>query len=397
MNNQFTFYAHKPLEKYHKSDLGFLLSVMLLWGFGLFTLFVCSQNYAARFFGNDSFYFVKRQLVCSLAGFILFGIFMILDMKTIKKLVMLMVIASIVLCLLTFIKPFSIEKNGARRWIRLPFNFSFQPSELVKLTLVLYLASYFDKQYEIKEESQRDVLPCVGIFLLLVVLVLAQKDFSTSLFITVIGLLMFYVTGSKLKWFWPFLFLALPIFFIMITSEQYRVERIIGYLNPNEGTSSFNYQVIASKNAVSAGGFWGMGIGRGLSKLDSIPEVQADYIFAGWAESMGFFGVIGYLLLLCFFAWRGYKAAFRCPSRFASYGSFGCVTVIFLQSLINCMIVCGVLPSTGIALPFFSAGGSSVIIILGMCGFVLNASRCEEKETDEIKYEEVNIDTLTVL
>ena len=397
MNNQFTFYAHKPLEKYHKSDIGFLVSVVLLWGFGLFTLFVCSQNYAARFFGNDSFYFVKRQLVCSLAGFFLFGIFMILDMKTIKKLVMLMVIASIVLCILTFIKPFSIEKNGARRWIRLPFNFTFQPSELVKLTIVLYLASYFDKQYELKEESQRDVLPCVGIFLLMVVLVLAQKDFSTSLFITVIGLLMFYVTGSKLKWFWPFLILSVPILIIMITSEQYRVERIIGYLNPNEGTSSFNYQVIASKNAVSAGGFWGQGIGRGLSKLDSIPEVQADYIFAGWAESMGFFGVVGYILLLCFFAWRGFKASFKCPSRFAAYGSFGCVAVIFLQSIINCMIVCGVLPSTGISLPFFSAGGSSVIINLGMCGFILNASRCEEKESDEIKYEEVNVDTLTVL
>lgn len=397
MNNQFTFYAHKPEEKYHKSDIGFLISVVLLWGFGLFTLFVCSQNYASRFFGNDSFYFVKRQLACSLAGFLLFAVFMILDMKTIKKLVMIMVLTSIVLCILTFIKPFSIEKNGARRWIRLPFNFSFQPSELVKLTLVLYLASYFDKQYEIKEENQRDVLPCVGIFLLMVVLVLAQKDFSTSIFITIIGLLMFYVTGSKLKWFWPFLILSIPIVCIMITSEQYRVERIIGYLNPSEGTSSFNYQVIASKNAVSAGGFWGMGIGRGLSKLDSIPEVQADYIFAGWAESMGFFGVIGYLLLLCFFAWRGYKAAFNCPSRFASYGSFGCVTVIFLQSIINCMIVSGVLPSTGISLPFFSAGGSSVIIFLGMCGFILNASRCEEKDENEIKYEEVNIDTLTIL
>lgn len=397
MNNQFTFYAHKPEEKYHKSDVAFLISVVLLWGLGLFTLFVCSQNYASRFFNNDSFYFVKRQLITSLAGFILFGFFMILDMKTIKKFVIVLVIGSLVLCIMTFIIPLSIEKNGARRWLRLPFNFTFQPSELVKLTVVLYLANYFDKQFEIKEECERDVLPCVGIFLLFVVLVLCQKDFSTSLFIVIVGILMFYVSGSKLKWFWPFLILSIPVIIIMITSVQYRVDRIIGFLNPSEGGNSYNYQVKASKEAIMAGGFWGNGIGRGLSKLDLIPEVQADYIFAGWSESMGFIGVVGYFVLLAFFAWRGYKAAFNCPSRFASYGSFGCVTIIFLQSIMNCMVVCGLLPSTGIPLPFFSVGGSSIIITLGMCGFILNASRCEDKDETEFKYQEVNIDTLTVL
>jgi cell division protein FtsW len=183
----------------------------------------------------------------------------------------------------------------------------------------------------------------------------------------------------------------------MITSEQYRVERIIGYLNPNEGTSSFNYQVIASKNAVSAGGFWGMGIGRGLSKLDSIPEVQADYIFAGWAEAMGYIGVVLYFVLLVFFAYRGYKTAFKNPDKFSALSTFGCVSAIVLQSLVNTMVVCGLLPTTGINLPFFSLGGTSIIVTLAMCGFIVNASRCEKIDEKNVESDEINIESLSYL
>ena len=396
MIQQYDFYAHKPSEKYHKSDIWFLISVLLLWGFGMFTIFVCSQGYAARFFNNDSFYFVKRQLVCSVAGIVLFMAFLLLDMETIKKLVIYMVLVTLILCVLTFIKPFSIEKNGARRWIRLPLNFTFQPSELVKFTLVLYLASYFDKLTE-DISGEKDVLPCVGIFLGMVILVLFQKDFSTSVFITLLGILLFFVAGVKLKWVIPFLLIAIPVGIIVVTSEQYRIERIIGFLKPSEGGQSFNFQANASKATISAGGIWGAGIGRGLSKLNSIPEVQADYIFAGWSEAMGYVGVVAYLLLLGLFAWRGYKAAMSCPDRFAAYGCFGCVSSIVMQSMLNCMVVCGLLPSTGIPLPFFSVGGSSIIVTLAMCGFVLNASRCQEKNAEFTQFEDISVDTLTVI
>ena len=394
--NQYDFYAHKPSEKYHKSDIWFLISVLLLWGLGMFTIFVCSQGYAARFFNNDAFYFVKRQLVCSVAGIILFMAFLLLDMETIKKLVIYMVLITLILCALTFIKPLSIEKNGARRWIRLPLHFTFQPSELVKFTLVLYLASYFDKLSE-DVSGEKDVLPCVGIFLLMVLLVLLQKDFSTSVFITCIGILMFFVAGAKLKWVIPFLIIAIPVGIIIVASEQYRIERIIGFLKPSEGIQSFNYQATASKATITAGGFWGVGIGKGLSKLNSIPEVQADYIFAGWSEAMGYLGVVAYIALLVLFAWRGFKAALNCPDRFAAYGCFGCVASLVMQSVINCMVVCGLLPSTGIPLPFFSVGGSSIIITLGMCGFILNASRCQDKSGDFVQFEDISVDTLTLI
>lgn len=374
--NDFTFYADKPSQKYHKVDAWLLISMLLLWGFGIFTLFVCSQNSGLRMFDN-SFYFVKRQLLCSFIGFCLFVLFLLVDLHFVKKCVLLFLIISVVFCILTFVPQIGVEKNGARRWINLPFGFSFQPSELVKFSLVIFLANYFEKQNDILEEN-RTVLPGVIVFLILVGIVLLQKDFSTAIFILSIGVLMFIVSGMKILWLLPLSIIGIPAIILMVVLEDYRLNRIIGWLNPLSDVAGINYQNLAAKRAISSGGFWGSGIGTGLQKINSIPEVQADYIFAGWSESMGFFGVIIYFVILGFFAYRGYLTAIKCPERFSAYASFGCVSIIFLQSIMNTMVVCGLIPSTGIPLPFFSLGGSSIIVTFAMCGFILNSSRLEK-------------------
>lgn len=390
--DNFTFYAAKPIEKYHKIDISLFISMILLWGLGIFTLLIVSQSAGERLF-KDSFYFTRRQLACSLVGFVLFIAFMLLDMKVIKKMVPLIVIGSVILCILVF-TPLGIEKNGARRWIKMPLRFSFQPSELVKFAVILFLANFFEKQSKVELEEDKTVLPGVIGLMFFVGLVFLQKDFSTGVFIALIGILIFFISGEKLKWMVPFAFIAIPTIILMICLEQYRMERLIGFFRPNEFASDVNYQMRNSKIAISAGGFFGNGIGKGLFRINSIPEVQADYIFAGWAEAMGFVGVILYLFLLGFFAWRGYRTAFKCPSRFSAYASFGCVSVIFLQSLVNCMVVCGLLPSTGIPLPFFSLGGSSIIMTMIMCGFILNASRGEELDEKVNKNDDSNIESL---
>lgn len=392
-----TFYANKPVENYHKVDLWLLISILLLWGLGIFTLFICSQAFAERMFHN-SMYFVNRQLICSAFGFVLFLAFLFVDMNTIKKCVGIIVIASTILCLLTFIPPIGIEKNGARRWIRMPGSFSFQPSELIKFAVVLFLANYFEKQSEIEDPDEKTVFPAVLGFVLMCGFVFAQKDFSTGCFIFIVGILLFFVSGSKLIWMLPFSVFAIPALFLMVSLEPYRLERIIGFLKPDEFVNGVNYQIIQAKRAISAGGFWGNGIGAGLVRINSIPEIQADYIFAGWTEAMGLFGVIIYLALLCFFAYRGYRTAVLCPKRFDSYTAFGCVTIIVLQSLVNCAVVCGLFPTTGIPLPFFSLGGSSIIVTLAMSGIILNASRCEEKtDRKNSKSDEINIESLTLM
>ena len=394
--NQFTFYANKPSQNYNKIDIWLLGSMLLLWGLGIFTLYICSQNFALRAFGNPV-YFVKRQLLCSAVGFIFFAGFVITDMKYVRKFVSVIVIFSFVLCILTFIPGISIIKNGARRWIRMPGNFTFQPSELVKFSLVLFLANYFDKQDKLLDEEEKTVFPCVIVLVLFAGIIFAQKDFSTGVFVTLIGILLFFVSGAKLVWIFPFALIAVPAAFLMITLNPYRLQRLIGWISPDEFSSSINYQSLNAKRAISAGGVWGSGIGAGLSKINSIPEVQADYIFAGWAESMGYVGVVLYFVLLAFFAYRGYKAAFNNPDKFTALSTFGCVSVIVFQSLVNTMVVCGLLPSTGINLPFCSLGGTSIVITLAMCGFIVNASRCEKIDEKMSESDEINIESLSYL
>ncbi|MBQ9494428.1 MAG: cell division protein FtsW [Treponema sp.] len=387
--DEYVFLADKPIEAYRKSDVGFVACMILLCGIGIFALFVCSQNYAQRMFGNP-YYFIKRQLVSIAIGFAGFIIFASLNMKIIRKLIPFIVLGTLVLCVLTFVPGISVERNGARRWLRMPFAFTLQPSEFAKFAVVLFLANLFDKQSRIENPAEKSVLPAVAGFTLFSVVIILQRDFSTGVFVFLIGLIMFFASGAKLTWFFPALLLIIPTVIFLILQEPYRIERIIAFLRPMEGVRTYNYQSIAAKRAISAGGFWGAGIGSGLIWINTIPEVQADYIFAGWTEAMGFFGVIMYFALLCAFAWRGYASSFSCMNRFAALASFGCVTIIVLQSLVNTAVVCGALPTTGIPLPFFSLGGSSIIITLSMCGFVVNASRCtedEELELEELSYE----------
>jgi len=392
--DSFTFAAAKPIEKYHKIDVWMLISIVLLWGLGIFTLFAASQNSALKL-THDPLSYVKRQLLASAVGFVFFLFFMLLDMKYIRKLVSIIVIGALILCILTFIPALSGRLNGARRWLKIG-SFTFQPSELVKFAVILFIANYFEKQDSVFEED-KTVLPCVAGLLVFVGLVLAQKDLSTSVLILGIGIMMFFVSGEKLKWIFPFLLIAIPALILSVSLETYRLERIIGFFKPDQFSQNVNYQSLNAKRAITSGGIWGNGIGRGLVRIDSIPEIQADFIFAGWTEAMGLVGVIGYFILLSFFAFRGYKTAFNCPSKFTAYGTFGCTTLFLIQSLVNCGVVVGILPTTGIPLPFFSLGGSSVIVTLAMCGFMVNASRCENIEDKKVKSDDNSIESLTIV
>lgn len=372
----YRFLPERSVVSYRKSDTSFIISVILMWGIGIFTLFVCSSSYAKAAL-DDSMYFVKRQLIASGVGFAGLLFFAICPTDKQRKILPAMVFLTLVLCIMTFIPGLQYERNGARRWIKMPF-FTFQPSELLKFIIVIFLANYFDKYLRKDDfDEEKNVGPAVVILVLFVSIVFAQKDFSTGLFVLFIGLLMFYIAKVKMLWIIPFCILAVPAIILMILTEQYRVNRIAAFLNPDEYVQSFNFQSIASKKAVITGGFWGQGIGDGLEKLNNIPEVQSDYIFAGWTEAMGFIGVIFYFVLLIFFVSRAIIIALKCPDRFSAFGTFGCTAVIFFQSLMNVSVVCGIVPTTGIPLPFFSNGGSSVIVTLCMCGFIINASRVD--------------------
>lgn len=384
--SNFTFFPGRSGESIRKNDVVFIVSVLLLWGLGIFTLFVCTPDTAERLFSNK-YYFVERQLLWSLFGFAGMILFAVLPLSFIKRNLGIFVCVVFILCLLALIPFFGFQRNGASRWIRIPYVGRFQPSEFAKLAVVLYLSNLFNKYLGQSDVDQGNFLyPLIGLFAFVIVVFL-QRDFSTGLFIFMVGCIMFFVSGAKMSWFGPLVLLAIPAAVLMIAIEPYRLMRIISFVNPDSYMMNEGYQQFASERAIISGGFWGAGLGTGLVNVSRIPEVQSDYIFAGWTSAMGFVGVAAYFAVLVLFSWRGIYIALNCPNRFASYGAFGCTVMIVLQSLLNVAVVCGALPTTGIPQPFFSSGGSSLLSTLCMCGFILNASRSEEGDDEEEAWE----------
>jgi cell division protein FtsW len=312
-----------------------------------------------------------------------------LDISVTKKLLPIIVIATLILCLTVFFPGIGSERNGARRWIRLPFNTTLQPSEFAKIAVILFLSNYFSKESFSRLTSdltQQSIaakrpasIPILGL-MVFVLVIFFQKDFSTATFILFLGAVLFFISGTSLISLIAFSVLAIPLTVLFVFTEPYRINRLIAFANPNFDIHGINFQTSASRTAISAGGLFGEGIGVGLSRINRIPEVQADYIFAGWTEAMGFAGVLIFLALIAFFAWRGFSIAIHCKNNFGSLCAFGCVSSIVLQSLVNCGVVSNALPPTGLPLPFFSSGGSNLISTFCMCGVLLQVSRIKPLE-----------------
>ncbi|HPO02030.1 MAG TPA: putative lipid II flippase FtsW [Treponemataceae bacterium] len=374
--NERLIQAEQPFGR-EMIDLFFVLLLTLMIGVGLTTLFSGSLSYGERFF-NDPMYFVKKQIVNLLIGIAALSICSFIRFDFLRSMLPKLVLLTLILTILPFIPGIGITKNGSSRWIGIGSS-TFQPSELVKLVLVLFLANLFDKKHEYLDDPTISVYPAAimsGIFISLVYL---QNDFSTSVFLLITVMVMFYVSGVSISFFIKISLVLLPLSALMILTKEYRVERVLSFLDPSRDPLGAGYQVNAALTALSEGGFWGRGLGNGIRKISGIPEVQNDFIFAVWGEEMGFMGVSAYFILLSAFCVRGYQISLRSTSRFAFLLGFGSVTLILVQSLMNCGVVVRAFPATGIPLPFFSSGGSSLLISLCLSGFIINVSRSKSR------------------
>ena len=384
----YTILPDRPVGNYRKTDFLFFISVVLLCGLGFFSLYICSPFKGESVF-HDPMYFVKRQAIWFLISFAAMSFFAFVPMKLIRKILPLLIVITIIMCLLPHVAGIGLNTNGASRWIYIPKLGTFQPSEMAKLTVVLFLANLFNKYSSDDDEVQRNFLyPLLGL-VFFCTLIFLQRDFSTGIFIFIIGFFMFIACGAKLRWFLPLFLLGIFAVVFFITLEPYRIRRVIAFINPSKFQFSYGYQQMMSQRAIIEGGLWGQGAGSGLGWVGSIPEVHTDYIFAGWSNAMGFVGIAAYFFIIVFFLWRGLAISISCPDRFAAYGSFGCTAMIFIQSILNCCVVAGAAPTTGIPLPFFSSGGSSLFFSLCMCGFIMNASHCPEQ--NEYENQEVSL------
>jgi cell division protein FtsW len=350
-----------------------IASVFLLTGIGLVTLYSASYAFGVRFFKNG-LYFISRQIAYCGLGMGLFLIASRFPLELLRRLIPSFVLGAILLCLLTFVPGLGVMKNGAVRWISLG-SYTYQPSELVKVILPLYLAHIFDKKQERIEALASGALPPVLITGLFFILIYMQNSFSTAIFIALNGLFLFYLVGIRIRYFIGAALILLPLSGLLILSESYRLLRLLSFIWPNWEPQGAGYQVRASLLTISSGGFLGKGLGQGTRKIASVPEIQSDFIFSSYAEEFGYLGILLFFLLFAIFTIRGYRAAMRAEDGFRRLLAAGLVTMISSQALINIAIVGGILPATGIPLPFFSAGGSSLATTLLAVGLIANVSR----------------------
>lgn len=353
-----------------------LLAVMaLLVGIGLTFLFSASYPNALRLSKSPEYFFF-RQAVMVLLGGGLALLLAALPVEAIKKGVFAVVLVSIVLSIAVLLMGRDIQ--GARRWIVVGSR-TFQPSELVKLAIILYLADVLSRKEEKLDDFYTLSHPIVMI-LLFAFLTFAQNDFSTSIFLVFVGASLLFVAGVKFRYLFSGVLAILPFLLVILFSREHRVKRLIAFFDPEKDPSGVGYQIIKAKDALVSGGFWGRGIGSGVKKFGTLPEAHSDFIFAVIGEEAGFIGIFIVIALFAVFAARGYMITFRSSDRFCFYAGFGITTSIFYQAIMNMAVVSGAIPATGVPLPFFSHGGSSILVTLVMCGILLNMSRYIKKE-----------------
>jgi len=350
----------------------FIIMIALLT-FGCVMIYSASAIYAHENYA-DSMYFLKRHLIFLLLGFALMVFLMSLDILRLERAAKPLMIASLALLALVLIPNIGSSVAGARRWFRVG-PLSFQPSELAKFALVIYIASYLDRKgYKIKDFFY-GFLPVVSVISLTGILVLCQPDLGTSLSVFFIGFLMLFVGGASVFYLGSIALLGLPFLYYLIFSVPYRRRRILVFLNPWRDSEGAGFQIVQSFIALGSGGLLGVGLGQSTQKLFYLPESHTDFIFSIVGEELGFLGAASLVLLFGVFIWQGMRGVFLTESIFKKTLLFGVTGMIAFEVLINIGVSSGIFPTKGLPLPFISYGGSSLLFHMGAVGIMLNAMR----------------------
>ncbi|MCL2441017.1 MAG: putative lipid II flippase FtsW [Treponema sp.] len=351
----------------------FYFCVILLLGTGLVTLYSASYSFAARFF-RDGNYFIIRQLIFAVIGVAAFFVFSYISLSALRKFVLPLVCIAAFLCILTLIPGIGVERYGASRWIEIG-SVSYQPSEMVKFVLPLYLAHLLDKKANNLDNFYSGILPPVIVTGLFFGLIYMQNNFSTAVFIVFNAMIIFFLAGMRYRYFFAAVAMIIPVSALLIFTKEHRVRRLVSFLRPEWDPMGAGFQVNASRDAIVSSGFFGKGIGEGTRKIASIPEIHSDFIFSAYVEETGFIGILLFFALFAVFGVIGYRAALKSKTVFGRLLAAGLTTMIVSQALLNTAVVSGALPATGIPLPFFSAGGSSLVTTLICAGLITNVAR----------------------
>ncbi|MCR4441113.1 MAG: putative lipid II flippase FtsW [Peptococcaceae bacterium] len=352
-------------------DIIIFFTTILLLSVGIIMVFSASYYDTLE---KDPYFYVRKQMTWGLISLAAMVLMMKIDYFRLKPHVNIVFLITLVLLILVLVPGVGVEVKGSRRWINLGFT-NLQPSEVMKLCLVLFLS----KSLGARSRRIKHFFTGLGPYLLLLsligALIMMEPDLGTTLAISATTVIMLFAAG--VRWL-HIIFLGisgLAVGAALILQEPYRWNRIVGYLDPWAHASKEGYQTINSLYALGSGGFFGMGLGNSRQKLDFLPEQHTDFIFAILGEELGFLGAFFVILLFLLLAWRGYRIALTCPDVFGSFLAVGITTMIVFQAFINMGVVTGLLPVTGISLPFISYGGSSLLFSMLGIGILLNISR----------------------
>lgn len=353
-------------------DLPFLLLTIVLTALGLVMIF--SASYArALYETGDSAYFFKRQLMFSLVGIVAMLAVSRVKPTLIRKLAFPVLGASILFLVLVFVPGIGQSENGATRWVRL--GISFQPSEIAKLGVILSYAAMIAAFQEKMETFRWGIAPFAAILVVIVVLLRLEPHNSAIVIIACTAGAMLFLGGVKYRWFILGGSVMLLGLVLILGAGGYEASRITAWQDPFSDPTDDGYQIIQSLYAIGSGGLLGLGFGQGRQKYLYLPEEHNDYIFAIVCEELGLVGAAAILVLYALLILRGYWIAMHVRDRFLALTVAGITTLTALQVFFNIGVVTNLLPSTGISLPFFSYGGTALLIQLGEMGLILGASR----------------------
>ncbi|MDD4699466.1 MAG: putative lipid II flippase FtsW [Oscillospiraceae bacterium] len=371
--------ASKPkyrLVQKGKMDITFFALLIIILTIGLIMLFSSSYAYAYTYYG-DSYKFIKKQFVLAVVGIILMMITSKIDYHQYRKFAWVIYAVAVVLLVVLLILPPMISGVEYKRWFILgPIN--FQPSEVAKFAIVLLFAHLISLNYKNMEKFSFGVLFLGGLLGVVCLLVVLEPHLSATLLVFSIGIVMMIVGGIKRRYILTGIIGGICIGAIAILSGvvSYGSSRIQNWLNPWLDPKGDGYQTIQSLLSIGSGGFLGRGLGQSRQKYLWVPEPHNDFIFAIVCEELGYIGAMLIILLFCLLVWRGFVIAMRAPDKFGSLLVLGLTFQVGIQAALNILVVTNTIPNTGISLPFFSYGGTSLMILLAEMGIVLSVSRC---------------------
>ncbi|MDD2435653.1 MAG: putative lipid II flippase FtsW [Bacilli bacterium] len=350
-----------------------LISVVIISLFGL--IMITSSSYIwAEYKFDDPYKYFKNQLLFLILGIILMIIISKINYRIYYEKANLLLLIGVILLILVLIPGIGMIRNGSRSWFGIG-SFGIQPSEAAKLIIIIFTAKYLTNNQE-----KTNILPILGVATLIFGLIMLQPDFGTGVILMMIVIGMIFISGANLSIFVKMGIIGLVGIVILIIMAPYRLERILSFLNPWQDPLGSGFQIIQSLYAIGPGGLFGFGFGNSRQKHFYLPEPQTDFIFSIISEEFGFMGcllVVGLFFLIII---TGFRIARNCHDLFGKYLAFGITFWIAFQAILNLMVVIGLIPVTGVTLPFLSYGGSSLLILMISMGILINISGYENKE-----------------